>query len=303
MNNQKIKRNNKLLTCIIILNWNGLNDTIACLNSLLMIKSEDYKIFVIDNGSKSNEALLLKRKFDKKIYLYRLEENTGFTGGCSMGVKLAKKYNPDFFLFLNNDVVVEQNFLSELISVAQSSRDIGIVGPFVYDYHKKNKLQYSAGEINWLIAKPYHKTDYVSKIVDTKFITGCSMLIKKKLIEELGSFDEKFFAYFEDVAYCLKAKEKGYRCVSVPSAAVYHKVSGSSNRRGSFYTYLISRNRIIFINNYTPNLYRIYFFVFNLVKLISVYFYFTITLQLSRRYAFLRGYLDGYRKVIGRPNI
>src|SRR6266702_2933074 len=103
---------------IIILNWNGVHNTRKCLDSLLQIKNTAYRVIVIDNGSKLDEASILEKEYGGKIKVYPLTHNLGFTGGMNYGIKIARKDNPDYYLLLNNDTEVKKNFLKNIIYTA-----------------------------------------------------------------------------------------------------------------------------------------------------------------------------------------
>lgn len=292
-----------ITTSIIILNWNGLNNTRNCLHSLLRINSDNFNIIVVDNGSMCNEGRELVNEFGKRINLVQLNENLGFTGGVNRGIEVAlKKYDPNYILLLNNDVEVEREFLNQLIKTAQMGKDYGIIGSKVYYFNKKD-IQYSGGKINWFIARPFRTTKPHKKIVETEIVTGCSMLIKKQVIEKIGMLDDRFFAYFEDSAYCVKARNAGFKCVCNGESVIYHKENETSGRGSQLFTYLFSRNRILFVKYYTSNYYQVYFYVFNFLKLLFVLTYYHLLQQHKRADAYLRGYIDGTRGVYGKPNL
>jgi len=293
----------KVLVTIIILNWNGLENTIKCLDSLLKIRDIYYKVIVIDNGSKNDEAASLKEIYGSKIEVYPLPKNIGFTGGVNYGIKVSKKHKPEYFLLLNNDTEVKKDFLKNIISTAKSDSAIGVVSPMIYDYEKRNHVVFSGGYVNWLLGKTFHRTDKANSIRTCKFITGCCFMIKKELIREIGTLDNRFFAYFEDAAYSVTATRAGYKCVCDPSAVIYHKGGASTEKTGPFKTYLISRNRILFVNNYAPSLVKIYFFFFNLIKLFIAILTFIITKQNYRIFAYTKGYLDGTLGRGGLPRL
>ncbi len=296
----------KVQVCIIILNWNGLANTKKCLASLLKITNVSYKIFVIDNGSKNNEASLLSKQYQTKsniISVLHLQKNLGFTGGCNYGIMRAKEYDPDFYLLLNNDTTVDKNFLKYLLEAANADKTIGIASPVIYNYYHKRQIIFSGGGMNWLLAKTFHKTNPISSVTTNAFITGCCFLIKKELINTIGPLDNRFFAYFEDAAYSIAARKAHYTCICVPKAKIFHIEGASSDKKGSFRTYLIARNRILFINNYTNIFYKGYFFVFNVIKLLFVLFLFIITNQKKRSSAYLKGYLDGTFGKGGLPRL
>ena len=117
---------------IVILNWNGLADTLECLDSLQKIVYPNYVVVVIDNGSNGNDAEIIKKKFGDFVFVIEEEKNLGFAGGCNEGIRWALHSGAKYVLLLNNDTVVDPNFLIELVNVAQNDPQIGIVGPKVY---------------------------------------------------------------------------------------------------------------------------------------------------------------------------
>lgn len=293
----------KKTVAIIILNWNGLDNTEKCLDSLLEIKNVNYNVIVIDNGSNNNEAEKLKKKFGSKIEVHPLPENIGFTGGMNYGIETAKKFKPEYYLLLNNDTTVDKNFLKNIIQTASSDPSIGVVSPMIYNYFHRNEIIFSGGYVNWLFGKTFHRTNKIDYVLTCKFITGCCFLIKKEVIEKIGKLDNRFFAYFEDAAFSITATKAGYKCVCDPSAVIYHKESASMEKAGPFKTYLVSRNRILFINNYAPYIVRVYFSIYNLFKLIGAMIYFNITKQYIRSIAYMKGYVDGTLGKGGKPNL
>ena len=146
-----------------------------------------------------------------------------------------------------------------------------------------------------------HKNIAPNRVEVEEFITGCAMFVRCSAVSG-EPLDNRFFAYFEDAAMSKKMAERGYKNVIVPAAVIYHKLSASSDRKGAFYTYLISRNRILFVNNYFPGPYRLYFLVFNLVKLALVVTYFLAQRDWTRLHAYTRGYKDGMKGKYGKPS-
>ncbi|MGH7204031.1 MAG: glycosyltransferase family 2 protein [Candidatus Levyibacteriota bacterium] len=293
----------KTKVVIIILNWNGVEDTQKCVESVLKIDFTDYKILVVDNGSEKDEVSILKNKFGKKIEVLALPQNVGFTGGMNAGIQYVQKYNPEFFLLLNNDTEVTKHFLSQLIQTAATNPTIGILSPTIYNYDDHNKIIFSGGYINWLFGKTYHKTDRANEIRICNFITGCCLLIKSEVIKKVGLFDERFFAYFEDAAYSLAAKKAGFACACDPDSIIYHKEGASMEKTGPFKTYLIARNRILFVKYYAPFFVKYYFAIFNIFKLFFASIYFTLTGQAARARTFFKGYIDGTFGGGGMPTI
>ena len=135
---------------IIVLNWNGLDDTLECLESLININYSNYEILVVDNGSDLNEYNILLKKYIDKIHFIRNNKNYFFSEGNNIGIRyVIKKFNPDYVMLLNNDVIVENNFLIELIKVAEEDCSIGILSPFIYWYEKPTYIQGGGEKIRW----------------------------------------------------------------------------------------------------------------------------------------------------------
>ncbi len=253
---------------IILVDYNSHDETRACLASLLALKRQNFnfKIFVIDNGSKTL-LKLTKKESDNKIEVLRSEANLGFTGGNNLGISYAiKNYNPDYLLLLNNDTRIEENFLTHLYLALKNNTKAGIAASKIYfeknhEFHKKSYarhqrgkvLWYAGGSIDWLNLLAFHRgvdeLDYgqFDQQTTSDFATGCSMLIKRELIEKVGLLDKRYFLYFEDVDYSLRAKRHGYQLLFVPQSIVWHINAGSSEGAGGNTSiYYQNRNRLLF---------------------------------------------------------
>src|SRR3989344_4022189 len=160
---------------IIILNWNGVNDTIECLDSLKEITYPNYEIIIVDNGSKWDDVKILSKKFGKYIRIIKNDKNYGFAEGNNIAIRKVMEENKSkYVLLLNNDTVVDKKFLDELVKTGESDEKIGIVGPIIYNYYTK-EIDFAGGKINWWLARPYQIKKEEREYTD--FITGCCMLI------------------------------------------------------------------------------------------------------------------------------
>ena len=112
---------------IIILNWNGLEDTIECLESLKKITYPNYKLIIVDNGSEGNDVAVLRHRFGSYIHIIEKDKNYGFTEGNNIGMRYALKGEARYILLLNNDTIVDPDFLSNLIKVAAGDPKIGLL--------------------------------------------------------------------------------------------------------------------------------------------------------------------------------
>lgn len=248
---------------IVIVNWNGIGDTIECLESLKKINYPNYEVILVDNGSKDNQADKIKKKFPN-IILIKNKENEGFCKANNQGITLALKNKSDYVLLLNNDTVVNEDFLDILVKEMEEDKTIGISSPSIV-YYKSNKIWSNGGKIivplgiSIMIDKG--KEYETSKFSNPNFLTGCAMFIRKDVINKIGLLDEDYFAYYEDVDYSFRVQKAGFSIKVVPKSIIQHKKSASAGIKGSNklsgnQAYLQMRNSIIFLKKNKP------FFIF-----------------------------------------
>ncbi len=260
------------LIAIIIVNFNTARETEDCLRSLqrLEVSELDYNIVVVDNGSK-REFCLPSKLNNKRSEVIRTEANIGFTGGNNLGIAHAvKNYNPDYFLLLNSDTTVKPDFLEHLFKALAQNDQAGIASSKIYfspgkEFHNNsysrqdrgNVLWYGGGSIDWDNLVAFHRgVDEVDRgqfdhLSSSDFATGCSLLIKREVIEDVGILDKKYFLYLEDVDFSLRVKQLGYQVLFCPQSIVWHKNAGSSDGVGSqIHQYYQTRNRLLFFIKY-----------------------------------------------------
>jgi GT2 family glycosyltransferase len=272
------KTGNQPKVAIIILNWNGWKNTVECLESLYQIDYPNYEIILIDNGSKddsvekiqayaagklkvesnffqynpSNKPLKLTKsaipsRFTKELILIEEKKNLGFAQGVNIGLHLAQKQPADYALLLNNDIVVDKRFLSELIDEAEVSPQIGIAGPTLYYYNRPTTIDFAGEDLNlWKVkGKEYCTKSKNSREVDK--IEGSCMLIRKSVLDKVGFLYPKFWAYWEETDLCFRTKKAGFKVVYLPKAMVWHKVASSlGGENNNLRQYFLNRNRFLF---------------------------------------------------------
>ncbi len=257
---------------VVILNFNGWEDTIACLGSLEKVKNtQDFKVevLVIDNASK-NESVEEIRKAFPSINMIENPINTGFSGGCNEGMRYALDNGADYVLLLNNDTTVDQNFVSELYKSIQPE-EIGGVVPKIYfekgnEYHKDKYKKEELGKIIWYAGgimdwknlighnKGVDEVDrgQYDKTCATELATGCCFMIKASVLKKVGVFDDNYFLYYEDADLCERIKKAGKKIFYTPTAIIWHKNAGSSGSGSVLQDYYITRNRMLFGMRYAP---------------------------------------------------
>jgi GT2 family glycosyltransferase len=242
---------------IIILNWNGLEDTVECLESLKKITYPNYEVIVVDNGSQGNDAQVLKETFGDYIHPIQNDRNYGFAGGMNIGMKYAMDNSqPDCLLLLNNDVAVAPDFLDHLVEAAMADASIGIAGPKVYYYDFPKRIQSAGSKVRMVRGLTFSIGDkqidngQYEKQQDVDYMDAC-LLVKNEVVQKVGLFDEGYFCYWEDVDYCIRAKKAGYRVIYAPVARIWHKVGQSANKTNvGFRDYYSTRNRIRLIRKH-----------------------------------------------------
>lgn len=220
---------------IIILNWNGLDDTLECLESLTRITYPNYEVIVVDNGSEGNDVEVLQARFGGYVQMIVNDKNYGFSEGNNIGMRHALQAEVEYILLLNNDTTVAPDFLSELVKVGESDSAIGLLGPKAYFYHEPDVIWFAGGKISLLSRtsnRGYRQVDrgQYDKVDNVDFISGSCMLIKRRALESVGLLDAAYFFAFEDVDLSLRSLRAGFRNVFVPSSRIWHKVFRIRNK-------------------------------------------------------------------------
>ncbi len=232
---------------IVILNWNGLQDTIECLESIRKLTYPDYEIIVIDNSSTDDSCLVLKRDFPY-VRLIENQENLG-SGANNAGIRAAQG---KYVLLLNNDVVVDPALLDRLVSVLESDPTIGAAGPLMYYYRDPKRIWHVGGKFLWktgrirIIGLNEVDEGQYRGIQDVDYVADCALLASQELLEKIG-YDASYFLYFDDADLCARIGKAGFRTVCVPGAKIWHKVSASTGKRPGLFQYYAARNRMLFM--------------------------------------------------------
>lgn len=238
---------------IILLNWNGLEDTLSCLDSLQRLDHPDYEIVVVDNGSTDGSGAAIESRFPT-TKLIRNAENLGFAGGNNVGLRHAMAGGASYALLLNNDTEIAPDFLRYMLEAAERDASVGIVGPTIY-YHARPNLIWSAGgKIDWRRGKTQlvglnepETGQFGCTPREVEYVTGCTLLAKRAVLEQVGVLDERFFAYYEEVEWCVRARRAGFKVVHVPNAKVWHKIPLDARDSSPFVHYFMTRNRLLFL--------------------------------------------------------
>lgn len=261
------------LVSVIIVNWNGKEDLIQCLESLKRSRYKNIEIIIFDNGSTDGSTEVIENLYTY-IKLIKNKTNIGFTGGNNIGVKAA---NGKYIYLLNNDVTVTEDTIIKLVETMESDPKIGCCGSKVYLKH--NNLLNSAGhcvnQLGFLWARGFMEKDTskYDKREDIFMCSACSIMIRKDFIQRYKLFDEDLFMYGEELELALKVWGAGYKIVYEPKSLAFHGHSKSTSkifspRPSSFQIFYSNRNRAKVVIKYYPSriiLKNIHLFLFSLI--------------------------------------
>lgn len=237
------------LVYIIILNWNGKEHLKDCLPSVATTNYPNFKTVVVDNGSTDGSQEFVKRYF-QNIELLENGKNLGFAEGNNVGVRYALNQGADYIALLNNDTEVDQNWISELVKVAESDPNIGACATKMLMFYARTVIN-GVGNSMALFGGAWDRglgEKDVGQYGNIEEVFGAcagGMMVKREVVEEVGLFDKKYFIYFEDIDWAWRIRLFGYNIVYVPSAIVYHKFGASTGGPQSVRRlYLAHRNKM-----------------------------------------------------------
>ncbi len=271
---------NQPKVAIIILNWNGWKNTLECLESIYQIDYPKYEIILVDNGSKdnsvqkiesyakgeiriessffrydpSNKPLKIVKPpskvpsgFNKELVLVENAVNCGFAKGVNVAIHLAQKQSADYVLLLNNDIVVDRGFLSELVAQAEKMPHFGIGGPTIYYYDRPSTVDFAGENLTLWRVKGKENCKKLTSPKEVDKVEGSCMLIKRDVLDKVGLLYSKYWAYWEETDLCFRAKKAGFKIVYVPNSNIWHKVAssigGENNLKRQYY---LNRTRLLF---------------------------------------------------------
>lgn len=258
------------LVYIILLNYKGAKDTIECLESLNKINYKNYKIVVVDNDSKDNSEEKIKEFVEEKninAAVVQSGANYGFSGGNNIGIQIALNSKADYICLINNDTIVEPDFLNHLIKFMITDDSVGLVGGKILYYSEPDIIWSAGGYIKK--SRGYHyglkekDSNKYNEIKSVTFLTGCLQLIRSDVFRKVGLYSEDYFLYMEDVDFCYRVKKGGYNLMYIPESRIYHKISAATGGENSpNLIYYENRNRMLFNKKFGHSGYKRILFYF-----------------------------------------
>ncbi|WP_370835687.1 glycosyltransferase family 2 protein [Clostridium tertium] len=284
---------------VVIPNYNGEKYINKCLDSLLNQSLGPDEIIIVDNKSTDGSLELINSEFRDKVYIISLEKNTGFSVAVNEGIRAS---NSEFVVLLNNDTELDKDWLKELYAVMQKDNKMFSCCSKMIRYDNRNIIDDAGDEysiLGWSFKRGDGKTiDKYNKTEEVFSSCAGAAIYRKSILDEIGYFDENFFAYLEDIDISYRAKSFGYKNYYSHKAKVYHIGSATSgSRHNSFKVRLAARNNIFLIYKNMPIIQLVINLPFILFGILIKSIYFTLK-GLGKSYIW--GIKDG---IVGIKNI
>jgi GT2 family glycosyltransferase len=243
---------------IIVLNWNGKKDTLACLESLEKLTYPNFETILVDNGSTDASCAAIRERFPS-CHLLETGANLGFAGGNNAGIRRAIERQADYLFFLNNDTIVASDILESFVETFRSRPAAGVLGAKIFLFDQKDTLDHLGGVWNkatgtFELVGLRKKENGVSWQEPEKidYVCGAGLMIKREVVEAIGGFEPRFFLIWEESDFCFRARRAGFQILTCPQARLWHKVSSSFIGGKPHSTYFWWRNRLLWIERNCP---------------------------------------------------
>lgn len=213
------------------------------------IHSVEYEIIIVDNKSKTDEASILRERFPQ-VKVIRSEQNLGFAGGNNLALPYAQG---EYLFYLNNDTEVLSDNFDSLCQVFETHPDVGMLSPKICFFSDKSIIQYAGYTPmrgirmkNEMLGYGCKDDGSFDKAGYTAFAHGAAMMVRRKALEDVGPMPEMYFLYYEELDWCNRFKDKGWKIYFEPACTIYHKDSMTTRRFGPVFTYYMTRSRLLF---------------------------------------------------------
>ena len=241
----------KIKTAVIVLNWNG-KDWLEKFLPTIIRHSADAEVIIADNGSTDDSISFLAANF-QNITIVNNNDNLGFAGGYN---KALNQIHAEYYVLLNSDVEVSEDWLSPIINLMDSDNSIAACQPKLLDFNKRSTFEYAGASGGFIdnLGYPFCRGRIFNSLeedngqyndaVEVFWATGACIFVRADAFWEVGGFDEDFFAHQEEIDLCWRLKNKGYRIMIEPVSVVYHVGGGTLDSGSAFKTHLNFRNNL-----------------------------------------------------------
>jgi GT2 family glycosyltransferase len=242
------------LVYVVVLTWNQREVTLECLESLTRVTYPNFRVVVVDNGSTDGTTESIESRFSD-VEIIVSEHNLGFAAGCNVGLRYALERGADYVFLLNNDTVVDPAVVSHLVALA--GPNVGMVAPKIYYAAVPTRIWSVGGMCHSLTLEQTRNgrgqmdEGQWDEVLERGYFVGCALLLSRRLLTQIGLFDERFFMYYEDSDLSLRARQAGFKLLLSPQARVWHKVAVSSDGSDSpNERYWMARSSVLFFHKH-----------------------------------------------------
>ncbi|MGB1204168.1 MAG: glycosyltransferase family 2 protein [Chitinophagales bacterium] len=240
------------IVSIVILNWNGRKFLEKFLPSVLLTKYSNLKIYVADNASTDDSIVFLEQKYPT-IKIIRNNQNYGFATGYNQALK---NIESDYYVLLNSDVEVSENWIEPIINLMEKEPQIAICQPKILAYHNKKKFEYAGAAGGFIDSFGYPfcrgrlfdvcETDsgQYDNVCPIFWASGAAMFVRANVYKQMGGLDDDFFAHMEEIDFCWRVQRAGFLLLYCPQSVVYHVGGGTLQKSNPYKTYLNFRNNL-----------------------------------------------------------
>lgn len=214
----------------LILNWNLLDHTRRCVESLRRSDYPNLDVVVIDNGSRPEVYGRLRQDLPD-VEIVRSEMNLGFAEGNNLGLRYVLERSAEYALVLNNDTVVDPHMISQLVAAGEEYPEAGLIGPIIYYLDSPDRVWFAGYRFVhgiYILRRGLHLRPPLQPVEEVEFVSGCGVLIRRTVLEQVGLFSGEYFMYYEDLDLCFRASAAGNRILCVTDAKMWHAVSSST---------------------------------------------------------------------------
>lgn len=239
------------LVISIILNTNRKADTLECLRSLQAQTYPNQRAIVLDNHSSDGSVEAIRAEFPV-VEIIAIQENLGYAGNNNVGIEAAVKQQADWIFVLNEDTVLDAECLNQLVKVGESDPKIGIVGPMVYHHDEPTVIQSAGGIMTRMwngqhLAQNEPDNGQFTAPHPVDWISGCAILLRRAVIEQVGMLDVRFFYYWEETEWCVRTGKAGWTLMHVPQAKLWHKGVQRNYQPKPSLSYYDTRNHLLLL--------------------------------------------------------
>lgn len=231
------------LVYFVILSWINIDDTVECLKSLEKIQYQNYKVILVNNAAKDISSDIFQQF--SKVIIINNKENFGFAKASNQGIQKAVDDKADYIAVLNSDTIVSEDFLDILVNHCEKSPRL-VVSPGIFYYHQRDRIENFGGFL--IYALSLTKRNQSKELTVPDYLSGACFLAKREVFEDVGLFDEDYWAYLEDCDWSLRAKQKRYKLCVIPESKIWHKHSASTKEGkgwSAIKAFYITRNSLL----------------------------------------------------------